>query len=139
MGGGSAGNWGESAFAHHPLHGVLHQVDGARVEPLLNLLRDIAGRTGAKPAQVALAWLISLPGVVAIPGASSVEQLEFNVAAADIELNTDDRDALTEAARAFRPVPATPSRLPCARWQTSLARHRRIGPEPLPICGSRGV
>jgi aryl-alcohol dehydrogenase-like predicted oxidoreductase len=76
-----------------------------RIEPLLRTLRDVADGVGAKPAQVALAWLISLPGVVAIPGASSVEQLEFNVAAGDIELSTDARDALTAAARAFRPVP----------------------------------
>jgi aryl-alcohol dehydrogenase-like predicted oxidoreductase len=75
-----------------------------RVEPLLQTLRDVAAEVGAKPAQVALAWLISLPNVVAIPGASSVEQLDFNVAAADIELSTRSRDALTEAARAFRPV-----------------------------------
>jgi aryl-alcohol dehydrogenase-like predicted oxidoreductase len=75
-----------------------------RIEPLLSTLRDVASEVDAKPAQVALAWLISLPGVVAIPGASSVDQLEFNVAAADIELSTDSRDALTEAARAFRPV-----------------------------------
>jgi aryl-alcohol dehydrogenase-like predicted oxidoreductase len=75
-----------------------------RIEPLLSTLREVAGELGAKPAQVALAWLISLPGVVAIPGASSVEQLEFNVAAADIELSADTRDALTAAARAFRPV-----------------------------------
>ena len=75
-----------------------------RVEALLQMLRDVAAEVDAKPAQVALAWLISLPGVVAIPGASSVEQLEFNVAAADIELKADSRDALTEAARAFRPV-----------------------------------
>ena len=75
-----------------------------RVEPLLQTLRDIAREVDAKPAQVALAWLISLPGVVAIPGASSVEQLEFNVAAADIELPPDSRDALTAAARAFRPA-----------------------------------
>ena len=75
-----------------------------RVEPLLQTLRDVAKEVDAKPAQVALAWLISLPGVVAIPGASSVEQLEFNVAAADIELSTDNREALTQAARAFRPV-----------------------------------
>jgi aryl-alcohol dehydrogenase-like predicted oxidoreductase len=75
-----------------------------RIEPLLQTLRDVAAEVDAKPAQVALAWLISLPGVVAIPGASSVEQLEFNVAAADIELPADSRDALTEAARAFRPV-----------------------------------
>jgi aryl-alcohol dehydrogenase-like predicted oxidoreductase len=77
-----------------------------RVEPLLQTLRDIATEVDAKPAQVALAWLISLPGVVAIPGASSVEQLEFNVAAADIELSADSRDALTDAAQAFRPTSA---------------------------------
>jgi aryl-alcohol dehydrogenase-like predicted oxidoreductase len=75
-----------------------------RIEPLLQTLRDVATEVGAKPAQVALSWLISLPNVVAIPGASSVEQLEFNVAAADIELSVDSRDALTEAARNFRPV-----------------------------------
>lgn len=78
-----------------------------RIEPLLQTLRDTATDVGAKPAQVALAWLISLPGVVAIPGASSVEQLEFNVAAADIELPPDAREALTAAARAFRPVPVS--------------------------------
>jgi aryl-alcohol dehydrogenase-like predicted oxidoreductase len=77
-----------------------------RIEPLLQTLRDVATEVDAKPAQVALAWLISLPGVVAIPGASSVEQLEFNVAAADIELSADSRDALTDAARAFRPTSA---------------------------------
>lgn len=75
-----------------------------RVEPLLQTLRDVAKEVDAKPAQVALAWLISLPNVVAIPGASSVEQLEFNVAAADIELSTASRDALTDAARNFRPA-----------------------------------
>jgi aryl-alcohol dehydrogenase-like predicted oxidoreductase len=75
-----------------------------RIEPLLQTLRDVAKDVGAKPAQVALAWLIHLPGVVAIPGASSVEQLEFNVAAADIELSADSHAALTDAARDFRPV-----------------------------------
>ena len=75
-----------------------------RIEPLLQTLRDVAREVDAKPAQVALAWLISLPNVVAIPGASSVEQLEFNVAAADIELSAASRDALTDAARNFRPA-----------------------------------
>jgi aryl-alcohol dehydrogenase-like predicted oxidoreductase len=88
-----------------------------RIEPLLQTLRDVATQVGAKPAQVALAWLISLPGVVAIPGASSVEQLEFNVAAADIELPVDARDALTAAARAFRPVPIS-------RFLTDLLREK---------------
>jgi aryl-alcohol dehydrogenase-like predicted oxidoreductase len=75
-----------------------------RIEPLLQTLRDIAAQVDAKPAQVALAWLLSLPNVVAIPGASSVEQLEFNVAAAGIELSAESRDALTAAARNFRPI-----------------------------------
>ena len=77
-----------------------------RVEPLLQTLRDVAADVGAKPAQVALAWLIALPATVAIPGASSVEQLEFNVAAADIELSEQAREALTAAAREFKPAPA---------------------------------
>jgi aryl-alcohol dehydrogenase-like predicted oxidoreductase len=77
-----------------------------RIEPLLQTLRDVAKDVDAKPAQVALAWLIQLPGVVAIPGASSVEQLEFNVAAADIELSAESHAALTEAAANFRPVSA---------------------------------
>ena len=58
----------------------------------------------ATPAQVALAWVIRRPNVVAIPGASSVAQLESNAAAADLEL-TDEEDArLTEASADFEPV-----------------------------------
>jgi aryl-alcohol dehydrogenase-like predicted oxidoreductase len=92
-----------------------------RVEPLLRTLRDVASEVNAKPAQVALAWLISLPGVVAIPGASNVEQLEFNVAAVDIELSADSRNALTEAARAFQPVPS--SRFVADTIREKLGRH----------------
>ena len=75
-----------------------------RAQPMLDLLRRIAGELDAQPAQVALAWLLALPRVVVIPGASSVAQLEFNVAAADLELSGEQRDALTGAARAFAPV-----------------------------------
>lgn len=75
-----------------------------RAQPLLDLLRDVAAAHQAKPAQVALAWLLSLPGVVVIPGASSVQQLEFNVAAADLDLDDDSVSALTTAARAFHPI-----------------------------------
>jgi aryl-alcohol dehydrogenase-like predicted oxidoreductase len=87
--------------AMNPLFGTENM---RRIEPLLQALRDVATQVDAKPAQVALAWLISLSGVVAIPGASSVEQLEFNVAAAEIELSADSRSALTDAARTFKPV-----------------------------------
>jgi aryl-alcohol dehydrogenase-like predicted oxidoreductase len=78
-----------------------------RAEPLLDALRRIAAAHDAKPAQVALAWLLSLPSVVAIPGASSVEQLEFNVAASDLELDSAAVAELTDAAEAFTPLSIT--------------------------------
>ena len=77
-----------------------------RIAPLLELLREVADAHQARPAQVALAWLIGLPRVVVIPGASSVEQLESNAAAAAISLSADEQAALTAAARAFTPVSA---------------------------------
>jgi aryl-alcohol dehydrogenase-like predicted oxidoreductase len=75
-----------------------------RVAPLLDTLRQVADAHNETPAQVALAWLLSLPQVVVIPGASSVEQLEQNVAAADLELDASSQAALTAAARAFIPI-----------------------------------
>ncbi|MEO8743687.1 MAG: aldo/keto reductase [Candidatus Dormiibacterota bacterium] len=59
----------------------------ARFAPLIAALREIGDAHHATAAQVALAWLIRKPNVVAIPGASSVRQLEENVAAADVELD----------------------------------------------------
>jgi aryl-alcohol dehydrogenase-like predicted oxidoreductase len=72
--------------------------------PLLGVLREIADGHDASPAQIALAWLVHFPNVVAIPGASSVAQLESNAAAADIRLSPDEHGALTAAAEAFRPL-----------------------------------
>ena len=76
-----------------------------RMTPLLDLLRDLAATHGAQPAQVALAWLLAQPRVVVIPGASSVAQLELNVAAADLDLGAEAVRALTETALSFRPAP----------------------------------
>jgi len=39
-----------------------------RLLPLIQLLKEIAGRRGKTPAQVALNWLIRRPEVIAIPG-----------------------------------------------------------------------
>jgi len=63
-----------------------------RLQPLIRALSEIANMHNASAAQVALAWLIRKPNVVAIPGASSVHQMEQNAAAADIELS-DEEDA----------------------------------------------
>jgi aryl-alcohol dehydrogenase-like predicted oxidoreductase len=70
---------------------------------LLSALRDIAKSHDATPAQVSLAWLIRRPNVIAIPGASSVAQLEANVAAADLDLTDEDDARLTEASDGFSP------------------------------------
>lgn len=72
--------------------------------PLFGLLREVAAAHDATPAQIALAWLVHFPNVVAIPGASSVAQVESNVAAADIRLTPEEHGALTAAAEAFRPL-----------------------------------
>jgi aryl-alcohol dehydrogenase-like predicted oxidoreductase len=72
--------------------------------PLLGVLREVAAAHDATPAQIALAWTVHHPHVVAIPGASSVAQVESNAAAADIELTADEYGALTAAAEAFHPT-----------------------------------
>lgn len=72
--------------------------------PLLDVLRDVASTRQVKPSQVALAWTIRHRCVVAIPGASSVEQLESNVAAAELELTLDEITAIDETAATYRPT-----------------------------------
>ncbi len=76
----------------------------ARAHELIDTLRDVAKAHDAKPAQVALAWVVSHPNVVAIPGASNIGQLESNVEAADLELTSDELAALTAASDRFEPT-----------------------------------
>jgi len=59
------------------------------------LLRDrtlaaIGRRHGASTAQVALAWVLSRPGVIAIPKASDVGHVRENAAAANLKLTAED-------------------------------------------------
>jgi aryl-alcohol dehydrogenase-like predicted oxidoreductase len=75
-----------------------------RAGDLIATLREVADAHSATPAQIALAWAIHRPAVVAIPGASSLEQLESNVAAADIDLTDGEYQALSAASARFRPV-----------------------------------
>jgi aryl-alcohol dehydrogenase-like predicted oxidoreductase len=70
--------------------GSFSPANRARLAPLIAALREIGDRHSATPAQVSLAWLIRKPNVVAIPGASSLHQLEENVAAGDLELSHDE-------------------------------------------------
>ena len=70
-----------------------------------------------------MAWVIRHPAVAAIPGASSVEQLEHNAAAADIDLTDGQYQALAAAAAGFQPITGTAAipRLARARFGRTAA------------------
>jgi aryl-alcohol dehydrogenase-like predicted oxidoreductase len=70
-------------------------------QPVVELLRDIASRKGATPAQIALAWLLAQkPWIVPIPGTRKLHRLEENIGAAAIELRPNDlRDIETATSR----------------------------------------
>jgi aryl-alcohol dehydrogenase-like predicted oxidoreductase len=66
---------------------------------LADRVRELAGRKGCTPAQLALAWLIRRhDDVVPIPGTSSIARLEENVAAVDVRLTAEDLDRIERAA-----------------------------------------
>jgi aryl-alcohol dehydrogenase-like predicted oxidoreductase len=68
-------------------------------QPLVALLRDIGGRMGATPAQIALAWLLAKqPWIVPIPGTTKLGRLEENIGAAGIGLTAADLRQVEEAA-----------------------------------------
>lgn len=66
----------------------------------LAALRKIAAELGATPNQVVLAWLAaSRPSIIPIAGASTVEQLEELLGAADLTLDTETMARLDRAGR----------------------------------------
>ena len=68
---------------------------------LVDLLRDVAKRKGATPAQIALAWLLAQkPWIVPIPGTTKLTRLDENLGAVAVELSSDDlREIDTAASR----------------------------------------
>ena len=67
-------------------------------QALVDLLKSIAARKGATPAQIALAWILAQkPWIVPIPGTTKLHRLEENIGAAEIELTTDDLREIDEA------------------------------------------
>ncbi len=82
-----------------------------RAAGLIAALRQVAEAHSATPSQVALAWLIRNPVVVAIPGASTVPQLESNAAAAEIDLTDEEYRTLADESSRFTPVTG-PAALP---------------------------
>ena len=72
-------------------------------QALIDLLGRIAKRTGATPAQIALAWLLAQKQwIVPIPGTTKPQRLEENLGAVDVELSPDDLRQIDEAASKIR-------------------------------------
>jgi len=84
-------------------HTTFHATDFRNVVPrftpearkanlaLVDLLRGIAARKGATPAQIALAWLLAQkPWIVPIPGTTKQSRLEENLGSASLQLSPED-------------------------------------------------
>jgi aryl-alcohol dehydrogenase-like predicted oxidoreductase len=68
-------------------------------QTLIDLLRSIAERKRATPAQIALAWLLAQrPWIVPIPGTTKLHRLEENIGAASVELTAEDLKEIDAAA-----------------------------------------
>jgi len=66
---------------------------------LVDLVKAVAERKGATPAQIALAWLLAQkPWIVPIPGTTKLHRLEENLGALNVELNGNDLKQIGEAA-----------------------------------------
>jgi len=99
-----------------------------RLMPVIDVLREVAKAHDATCSQVALAWLVRMPNVVVIPGASSVEQAEANAAAADLRLSDEEDAALRAASDAYVPERgvAAASKMVRIKAERAVGRVRRV-------------
>jgi aryl-alcohol dehydrogenase-like predicted oxidoreductase len=66
---------------------------------MVDLLKRMAERKGATPAQIALGWLLAQkPWIVPIPGTRQLERLEENIGAASVQLTDADLREINDAA-----------------------------------------
>jgi aryl-alcohol dehydrogenase-like predicted oxidoreductase len=70
---------------------------GAPLAETAGALANVASKRNATTTQIAIAWLLHrAPNIVVIPGTTSIQHLEENVAAADLTLNEEDLRALAK-------------------------------------------
>jgi diketogulonate reductase-like aldo/keto reductase len=75
---------------------VAHKTDEQKDMFNDRTIKLIATEHGATPAQIALAWVLREPDLIAIPKASRAEHIRQNRAAFDIQLTGDDLEKLDE-------------------------------------------
>ena len=72
---------------------------------VVDLIKRIAARVNATPAQVALAWLLAQkPWIVPIPGSRSLERLDENNGAVNLKLEASDLTEIDQAMKAINVV-----------------------------------
>jgi len=65
---------------------------------LVDIVRSVAERKRATPAQIALAWLLAQkPWIAPIPGTTKLHRLEENLGAASVSLSKEDLDQIEAA------------------------------------------
>jgi diketogulonate reductase-like aldo/keto reductase len=82
---------------HHPLIAYSPVEEGILTHPHHPVLKTIAERHDATPAQIALAWVIRDDGVIAIPKSARPAHVRENRGAADIRLTKRDLEELDES------------------------------------------
>ena len=90
----------EADLGQSPRGGGIKAYLNERGFRILQALDEVAQRHGAKPAEVALAWLMARPGVTApIASATSLGQVDSLIKAASLALAAEDLVALEDASR----------------------------------------
>ena len=81
-------------------------IDMEKVYRIVDVLTEISSQRGVSPAQVALNWVMSKPGVsTVIVGARTEEQLRDNLAAAQWQLSAEEVARLDEVSKTPEPYP----------------------------------
>lgn len=71
----------------------------------VDLLKEVAQRKDATPAQIALAWLLAQkPWIVPIPGTTKINRLQENLGAALVVLSVSELQEIETAAAKIKPV-----------------------------------
>jgi aryl-alcohol dehydrogenase-like predicted oxidoreductase len=86
--------------------GAFVPIEQEQAYRVIDALKEVAGRHGATPSRVALAWLLARPAISSvIVAARTLEHLDDNIACVDLALDADDVSLLDSASDPGVPYP----------------------------------